>query len=95
MEAPLEWLLTAADRPLQCLPVSDRSGSRLCENRTRALVVPRSRSFWPPSLPELPEYATQTGNREHFLGVRLAASGFSHSLGRYRPLAASVVPLDL
>ena len=72
-----------------------RSGSRLCENRTRALVVPRSRLFWPPSLPEVPEYEAQTGNREHFLGIWVTAAGFSHSLGRYRPLAASVLPLDL
>lgn len=53
---------------------------RLCENRTRALVVPRSRSLWPPSIPESPKYAAQTGNREHFLGIWVTAAGFSHSL---------------
>ena len=29
MKAPIEWLLTAADRTLQCVRVSDRSGSQV------------------------------------------------------------------
>ena len=63
-----------------CAASYGRIRPRLCENRTRARMVPHSRSFSPPSFPELAEYAAQTGNSERVLGIWVTVARFSHSL---------------